>query len=125
MVSILIADDDLNLCKNLAEELKQREIELGNGKLLPLTALELLQDLNSYYGLTFGLNEQATKENIRDLGEFKWDFARKNGLARAYLSGGGNWGSYDEYLEYSGELGRVVLVNAKGTSQKFLERYNY
>lgn len=100
------------LAKKLAEQLKQRGIELGKGKLIPLTFLKLKQS-NSEYGLLFELNEQTTKEEIRDLNEFKWDYKRDNGVARAYLGRSRYWVSGDVFLENSSDYGRVVLVSAE------------
>ncbi len=108
------------LAKRLAEQLKQKGIELGSGKLIPIKALRLKEEPNSGYGLVFDLNELATKETIADLDAFKWDYKRE-GLSCAYLYRGRGWSSYDRSLADSSGSGRVVLVSAEGTSQNFLD----
>ena len=103
------------LSKRLAEQLKQRNIVLGNGKLIPLNALTLAQNNDSAYGLVFDLNGEA-KNLIRDLAEFNWSYTKDSGLACACLSCDRDWNSVNVRLN-SGSDGRVVVVNAEGTSQ--------
>ena len=109
------------LSQELAKQLKQREIKLEKGRLISLNSLKLQENENSDYGLVFALNEQASKENIFDLNQFKWGYIR-NGLARAFLSWRG-WGSDGRFLADSDDSCRVVFVSAEGTAQKFLDEY--
>lgn len=109
------------LARRLAEQLKQRGIGLGNGKLIPINALRLQEDSNSGYGLFFDLNEQATKEAIQDLDAFKWDY-RRGGLSCASLYWRRDWISGLGFLDASLGFGRVVVVSAEETSQNFLSR---
>lgn len=109
------------LAEILSKQLKRRGIKLGEGKLIPLTALKLRQDNGSPYGLVFDLNEQATKETIRDLAEFKWDYT-KEGLTCANLFKGKYWTYDDTRLGHSRDDGRVVVVHEYEIPlQKFLE----
>lgn len=108
------------LAKRLTEQLKHRGINLDGGKLIPLAALDLLQDDDSAYGLIFGLKDGAEKL-VEDLDAYKWNYTGKEGLACADLGGGWGWGSSGVHLADSSGVGRVVVVSAEGTSQKFLD----
>jgi hypothetical protein len=99
--------------KLLAEQLKIRGINLGNGKLIPLNSLSLEENDNSDYGLVFVLNEKADKDSILDLSFYKWDYQRNEGLARACLGRYQYWSSYGEQLAVSSGDGRVVLVRRR------------
>ena len=96
------------LAETLGKELKQRRIKLGNGKLIPISALRLRENSDSEYGLVFDLSEDA--EGLENLFQFKWDYMREQGLAGAYLDWGG-WGSDSGGLAGSGGDGRVVVVS--------------
>ena len=106
------------LAKRLAKQLEQRDIALGEGKLIPLDVLSLIEDENSAYGLVIDLKENA-KSSIRDLNDFKWDCERNEGLACAGLNGDGYWYSDGEHLADSDALGRVVIVSGEAASQNF------
>ena len=101
------------LTKILAKQLEQRNIKLGNGKLIYLNALTIPQDDDSAYGLVFDLKDNA-KELIRDIEDFKWNYTRQEGLVGAYLNGDGGW--YSDYgdLADSNCDGRVVPISAEG-----------
>ena len=60
------------LAGTLAEQLKQRGISLGSGKLIPFKVLRNRQHDESAYGLVLDLNETAEAAHIRDLSEFRW-----------------------------------------------------
>ena len=108
--------------KVLAESLEHRGIKISpGGVLVPYRVLKNVEHGNSAYGLVQVLNDNAEKKDIRDLSEFKWDYSRDEGLARAYLYRNGDWCSNNYNLEYSNCLGRVVVVSAEGTSQNFLD----
>lgn len=104
------------LAKKLADQLKQRDITLSRGKLIPLDALFLTEEENSAYGLVIDLKDEA-ESSIRELSDFKWDYIRHEGLACAFLSWNRYWGSNDEHLADSDGLGRVVVVSAEGTAK--------
>jgi len=110
LVSIGDSFDNHLLSERLSEQLKERNIN-PRGKLIPLTALKLREDKNSFYGLVFDLNEQANKETIRDLAEFKWDYTKNQGLTCACLFRGKYWTSDDYKLGDFRSDGRVVVVN--------------
>jgi hypothetical protein len=109
------------LAKTLARQLKDRNIKLGKGLLIPFSVLSNEDNINSEYGLIFNLNEKATKENIIDVNEFKWDYTRDTGLVRAYLDRLRYLNSSYEYLADSSDDGRAVVVSAEADSQNFEE----
>ncbi len=110
-----------NLAKKLSKQLEQRGIKLGEGVLIPISALKDSEDSNEAYGLTLDLNDSTTKDTIRDLRDFKWDFQRNKGLACACRSDR-DWYSVNEVLGRSYGVGRGVVVRAAGTPQKILEQ---
>ena len=98
------------LAETLGKELKQRRIKLGKGKLIPISALKLRENSDSEHGLVFDLSEDA--EELEDLSQFKWDYMREQGLARAYFSRDGRWVAYGAGgLAYSSDDYRVVVVS--------------
>jgi len=105
----------------LAEQLKKREIKLESGKLIPISALKVIENTDSAYGLVFDLKD-GIKE-LEDLSQFKWNHQKDNGLACAGLGwyGRSNWFSDYENLDYSFDSGRVVLVTSFATSRNFLD----
>lgn len=105
------------LAGTLAEQLAQRGIKLGKGKFIPISALKLRESDNSQYGLVLDLNDVA---EVEDLSKQKWDYSRKEGLARACLDGNGSWYSGDEGLADSNGCGRVVVVSGEATAKNFL-----
>src|SRR3989344_25759 len=109
------------LAKILAEQLKERGIALGKGKLISLNSLKLKEDRNSLYGLVFNLSENA--EGITNLEDYKWDHSREDGLACAYFGSHRDCDSSDTHLAYSGNSGRVVCISAEGASQKILDEH--
>lgn len=112
--------DNSLLTKGLDKELRGRGIKLGKGKLIPLSGLELRESANSAYGLVFVLSDNLNKDNILDLNDFKWDYKREDGLARACRSYGGHWGSDNGLLASSDSVGRVVVVSGEASAQKIL-----
>ncbi|HLC62892.1 MAG TPA: hypothetical protein VJJ21_01090 [Candidatus Nanoarchaeia archaeon] len=112
------------LARKLAEQFKKRSIPLEAGKLLPFFILENEEDKDSAYGLSFRLKDDTSKESIRDLSDFKWDYGpRSEGLARACLNRVRGWFSSSNVLENSNSDGRVVVVSAEGTPQNFLDEF--
>ncbi len=109
--------------KVLAEELKQRGINLGKGKLIPLTAFTLQEDGNSQYGSVFKLNDKANKDDFLDLESFKWDYSRNEGLSCALLGRARGWDADFRALGDSVGIGRVAVVSGKATSRKILENH--
>ena len=111
------------LIKVLLEDLRKRGIKLGKGKLISLNLLKLKEDEDSTYGCVFELNDKAFKDSIKDLEEYRWDYSRNEGLARACLDGDRSWNSYDPRLDGFNSVGRVVVVSGEATAQKFLDNY--
>ena len=111
------------LIKVLLEDLRKRGIKLGKGKLISLNLLKLKEDEDSTYGCVFELNDKASKDSIKDLEEYRWDYSRNEGLTRAYLDGDRRWNSYDPRLDGFNSVGRVVVVSGEATAQKFLDNY--
>ena len=109
------APNDL-LAKRLATQLEQRDIALGEGKLIPLDVLSLIEDENSAYGLVIDLKENA-KSLIRDLNDFKWNYTREEGLACADLGRFRSWDSGSVRLAGSGADGRVVVVSGEASAK--------
>jgi len=109
------------LAGTLAEQLKQRGISLGSGKLIPFNVLRNRQHDESAYGLVLDLNETAEAANIRDLSEFRWNYTIGEGMVRAYLDGGRGW-YYDNWvLDDSDSGARVVVVSGEATEKNFDE----
>ena len=109
------------LAGTLAEQLKQRGISLGSGKLIPFKVLRNRQHDESAYGLVLDLNETAEAANIRDLSEFRWNYTIGEGMVRAYLDGGRGW-YYDNWvLDDSDSGARVVVVSGEATEKNFDE----
>jgi len=111
------------LAKNLAEQLRKRDIKLEKGKLIQIGALSKpIEDNNSEYGLVFSLNELSKKELfdsglIKDLSQFKWNYERDEGLAGAYFNEDGSWGSLDFDLGSGFGASRVVVVSAEDAAK--------
>ena len=109
------------LAGTLAEQLKQRGISLGSGKLIPYNVLRNRQHDESAYGLVLDLNETAEAAHIRDLSEFRWNYTIGEGMVRAYLDGGRGW-YYDNWvLDDSDSGARVVVVSGEATEKNFDE----
>jgi len=111
------------LAKRLTTQLKNKGIKLGEGVLIPFLTLGNENNVDSEYGLIHNLNERATKETIRDVNEFKWNYTKKDGLVRAHLCRNWGWGSVNGDLAYSDDSGRVVIVSGGVTSQNFEEMF--
>jgi len=109
--------------KVLTEQLKHRGIELGKGKLVPLTVLSLEENTDSVYGAVYRLNDKANKDNILDLRDFKWNYIRNEGMACAGLLWGGLWGAALRGLGVSSGYGRVAIVSGEATSRKILDAH--
>jgi len=109
--------------KVMAEQLKKRGIELGDGKLVPLTVLSLQEDTNSDYGSVFILNDKANKDNILDYRDFKWDHRRREGISSAGLDMDRDWDADIVFLGASNCDGRVAVVSGEATSRKILENH--
>lgn len=107
------------LAERLAEQLEQRGLSLGTGKLIPLDVLSLTEDEDSHYGLVINLKEDISKSLIRNLNDYKWDYTRTrgDGLSCACLGWDSDWlwDSGDEFLAYSDAGGRVVVVSNEAT----------
>jgi len=110
------------LAKRLGEQLKQKEIPLGTGKLIQIPYLSINEDPESSYGISFDLNDLATKETILDLDSLSWDWPLDNGLARAYLNDAQYWCSDGEYLGVSDALGAVVGVGVDAPKNLMLSK---
>ena len=106
------------LAKRLASQLEQRDINIGEGKLIPLDVLSLIDEKDLEYGVVIDLKEEAEK-SIRDINDFKWNYARNEGLSRADLYGYRGWDSLDVHLAGSYGGGRVVVVSDEGTTKNF------
>ena len=121
-LALLTAEDsyDYNnlLAKKLTEQLKNRGINIDNGKLIDFNSLELKEDSNSEYGLILNLTERASKDNILDLAQFKLNYARNEGLAGASFSWGRSYNSNIKNLANSISIGRVVVITPEGTPKK-------
>ncbi|MEK6843853.1 MAG: hypothetical protein AABX83_00330 [Nanoarchaeota archaeon] len=94
------APNDL-LAKRLAEQFKQRNIKLGEGKLIYFDSLYLIEDENSAYGLIPSLKDGA-ESSILDLDDFRWNYTRDEGLACADLVRDRYWDSNFEHVADSG-----------------------
>ena len=111
------------IARKLAGQLKQRGIQLADGKLVSYNLLSLEEDDNSQYGLVFVLKQDANKDSILCINDFNWDYSREEGISRAYLNADRDWVSRYRDLADSNGTGRVVSISAEGTSQKFLEEH--
>ena len=102
--------------ETLVEQFRQRNIPLGNGKLVYFSELEKPREHgNSAYGLVLDLKDIPTdelKDNIRDINEFQWTWEKGNGLARACL-GSWYWSCSNEHLGSSDSYCRVVGVGVE------------
>src|SRR3989344_6588175 len=105
----------------LAEQLKQRGISLGSGKLIPFNALRNRQHDESAYGLVLDLNETAEAAHIRDLSEFRWNYTIGEGMVRACLYRYRGWDYGNGVLDSSGSDARVVVVSGEATEKNFDE----
>ena len=106
------------LAGTLAEQLKQRGISLGSGKLIPFKVLRNRQHDESAYGLVLDLNETAEAAHIRDLSEFRWNYTIGEGMViRAYLDWGRDWNYGNGNLGGSGSGARVVVVSGEATEK--------
>jgi len=101
----------------LAEKLNHKGISLDSGKLIPFNVLKNSEHDNSAYGLVFDLNDQFEEDSVRDLAEFKWDYARNEGISYAYLNGGRYWNYCYRDLDNSNGDARVVVVSGEATSK--------
>ena len=136
--------------KNLAEQLKHRSITLGTPKVIYFDALNLDENQDSAYGLTYRLNERAEfGKNIIDAPELTSDsmfktidergilvqdskgnrqlYTRRDGLSRfsLYWYRYSNVNSYDRDLADSYDNGQVVVLDAEGVALKnALNRYS-
>lgn len=75
------------------------------------------EDANEKNGLTLDLNDSASKETIKYLREFKWNYTKKDGLACA-SRGVSGWNSDDDLLGRSSVFGRVFVVRAEGAKDR-------
>ncbi len=116
------------LSRILYDDLEQSGINVQErgGKLVSYNALSLERNSNSKYGgLIFRLNpDSVTQNDILNLGDFKWERKRNEGLSQAWFDGLG-WYSRGEGLADSYCYGRVVAVSAEGTRAKQTERIDY
>jgi len=109
------------LAGTLAEQLKQRGISLGSGKLIPFKVLRNRQHDESAYGLVLDLNETAEAAHIRDLSEFRWNYTIGEGMVRACLYRYRGWDYGNGVLDSSGSDARVVVVSGEATEKNFDE----
>ena len=133
-------ENDL-LAKNLAEQLKHKGITLENPKIIYFDALDLEENPESEYGLTYKLNGRAEfGKNIIDASELTNDFmfktinekgipvkdengnrnlyTREDGLSRFVLDRDSDVLSYDRYLADSDDDGQVVVIENKQSLEK-------
>ena len=97
------------LAKRLYDQLENRGIKFGLGKLIYLSALELKEEENSAYGLVFDLKEDL-QDYILDLHNFGWNYSRNEGLSIACI--GRKWKScIGEILDRSNGNGRIFTVD--------------
>ncbi|MBI4158949.1 hypothetical protein HY500_01675 [Candidatus Woesearchaeota archaeon] len=101
----------------LAEELKSRGISLGSGKLIPYNVLRNVGSQDSDYRMVLNLSDQFKNSSVRDLSDFRWDYTRKEGMARAFLYRGRGWGCDNWDLGNSYSSGRVVVVGGEATEK--------
>ncbi len=143
---VLRSEDNPNayLAKDLIKQIKQRTgKDRKTSIMIPLAGLELRADQDSEHGLAFNLIDdseiiyapQLTHKNdyrkfseANDKGLPVFDkngkrtlYTRDSGLSRLHLGDSLDLGSYDDDLAGSYDLGRVVVVNAKGTRANFNE----
>jgi len=102
----------------LAKELKKRGIPLGSGKLIPYNVLRNIKNQDSHYGMVLSLSDQLENSSVRDLDEFRWNYTRDEGMARACLGRGRIWDYNDRNLDYSYGNARVVVVGGEATPKK-------
>jgi|SRR3989344_3723684 len=131
-----------SLAKDLAKQLNKRRIDLKHPKVIYFDALDLRQNKNSTYGLSYVLNERAKiGENIIDAPKFARNFnfrtidergipiedsngsrhlyTKKNRLSRFFLGRVLDLDSSWEDLAYSDGNGRVVIIDAEGIAKNF------
>lgn len=112
------------LYENLTQQFKARNLQLDQGKLIYFSGLtKPREDSDSPYGLTFDLKDIPTKDleaSIKNIDDFKWNWRKDKGLARACLDIAGYWSCDSDYLDYSGSYGRVVGVGVE--TQKNLNK---
>ncbi len=103
----------------LDSDFKTKGIDIGIGRVPNFAQLRVVPDEKS--GLIFRLNETATRDNIPNLKDYKWNHVGKNDLFRAYLSSGSDWcADYGDLVD-SSEDGRVVRYDAEGVAPKKLK----
>lgn len=133
------------LAKDLAKQLKKREITLASPKIIYFDALDLKSDLNSDYGLAYELNEKAEfGVNIIDAPELinstrfktinekgipiKDDngnrilYTRQDGLSWFCLDGNSCVSSNFWLLNASSSNSRVVVVGGDDILQKIKQK---
>ena len=129
------------LAGKLMTEVKSRlGKDIKNPIMIPLNGLDLVEDKDSDYGLSFTLKEDAelisapelvntndykkfSKTNEKGLPIFDTNgnrtlYTRDSGLSRLYLNYDLDLGSDDSGLGDSDDDGRVVVVSGEATSQK-------
>lgn len=135
------------LARYLMEQIKARNPDQKMPVMIPLNSLELTEDSDSDYGLSFKLREDAeiVYASIlnNDTGIFSSEdidektglpnkfsskgrvlYTRSSGVSRLCLGGDLYLDSDYECLADSGDAGRVVVVNdAEGVPQNFLKEH--
>lgn len=136
------------IAKDLAEQIKKRIGKIGanNPTRISLKGLSLKEDVNSEYGLSFVIGDDAeiiavpefaytndgrrfSRTDERGVPIFEDNgsrtfYAREQGVSRLFLRRSLGLSSGDEGLAYSNDSGRVVVVDdAEGVSQNFLDDY--
>jgi hypothetical protein len=116
------------IAEKLGEQLKKK-IGTDRGLLVPFSALNDSENPGSFYGLTLDISPEIldmkpedVREVIHDLGSYKWDYTRGEGIACAGLSDGVDWLAGSENLRRSNVIGRVVVVRAAGTREDLEQR---
>jgi len=109
------------VAKTLAEDLKRRSINIGNGVLIPFEVLALKEDDNSAYGVVPRIRGSA-KDLILPLNSFKWDSVGDKHGARCASLWWGGWLAGYVGLGCALGTGRVVSVSGEATRKKFLKQ---
>lgn len=109
------------IARTLAEDLRKRSIDIGNGVLIPFEVLRLRENSNSPYGVVARLSKGDVKDLILPLEEFKWGYVgSKQGVKYASLNRGSGWVASYEHLGGAYCNSRVVEVSGEATPRKFL-----
>ena len=129
------------LAQNLIKQIKNRKENIRFPVMIPLNTLELKEDSNSEYGLSFKLrddseiiyspilNKPAGNFSSKDINKRtglpkelgtgnRTLYTRESGFSRLFLGRGLDLCAYWGSLAVSNSNGRVVVVSGEATSQK-------